>query len=46
MDFAYDSSSVKSVQYSVLSECELIYLFHQQFIDVSEVLVKGKPRLL
>ena len=39
--FACDNLSMKPVQFLVLSKWELIHLFHQQFIDVSEILVNG-----
>ena len=42
-----DNLSMKSVQFSVVSERELIYLsLYEQFIDVSEILVKAEINLL
>ena len=42
-----DDLSMKSVQYSVVSKRELINSsFHEQFIDVSEILVKEEINFL
>ena len=42
-----DNLFMKSVQFSVVSKRKLINLsFHEQFIDVSEVLMKAEINLL
>ena len=42
-----DNLSIKLVQFSVVSKRELINSsFYEQFIDISEILVKAKINLL